>query len=122
MSGPQARRSVNPGLSSLALAGLLLGMAPLGPLRAQSLLPVDGEHFREQYGQEALFRLRLGVDAGSVPPRGASPQAPCPAPDWDGSAEQRQYNQALGQGSSFEAGKALGRWQRQQSLCRPQPR
>ena len=122
MSGLLALRGLHPGLRFLALAGLLLGIAPLGPLRAQLLLPVDGERFRGQYGQEALFRLRLGVDAGSVTPTGASPPARCPAPDWDGSAEQHQYNQALKQGSSFEAGKALGRWQRQQSLCRPQPR
>ena len=122
MTGPPALRGLHPGLRSLALAGLLRGMAPRGPLRAQTQLPGGGERFRDQYGQEALFRLRLGVDAGSVTPGGASPQVRCPAPDWVGSAEQHQYNQALKQGSSFEAGKALGRWQRQQNLCRPQPR
>jgi hypothetical protein len=31
---------------------------------AASLAPVDRELLRERYGQEALFRLRLGVDEG----------------------------------------------------------
>ncbi len=104
-------------------------MAPGGRLRADSLAPLDVERFRAQYGQDALFRLRLGVDAASAPTPGASgadvaavaPPCPVPspaqAPSWAESAEQRQFNQALEQRRYFDAGKVLGRWQRRHGAC-----
>ena len=40
---------------------------PLSP-QPSSLAPVETEAFRQRYGQEALFRLKLGVDAGERAP------------------------------------------------------
>jgi len=100
-----------------------------GPLRAGSvipespssgsLLPLDADTFRAQYGQEAIFRFRLGVDAALAPSPAAeaAPPPACPAPDWEASLERRQYSQTLEQRRFYEAGQALGRWQRQQTFC-----
>ena len=111
-------------LGSLALGCLVLAMAPSAPLRAASLQPLDVEGFRARYGQEALFRLRLGVDAAIAPSPGAAggggdgrPPGPCEARTWAESAEQRQYTQAVEQQRYFDAGQALGRWQRRQGSC-----
>jgi hypothetical protein len=84
-----------------------------------SLLPLDADTFRVQYGQEAIFRLRLGVDAALAPSQAAdaAPPSACPAPDWQTSAERRQYSAALEQRRYYEAGQALGRWQRHQTFC-----
>ena len=118
-------------LACLPWAGLLLAMEPVaaGPLPAGSLLPLQAEAFRARYGQEALFRLRLGVDAASAPTPGASgadvaavaPPCPVPspaqAPSWAESAEQRQFNQALEQHRYYAAGQVLGLWQRRHGAC-----
>ncbi len=113
-------------LGSLALGWLVLAMAPAGRLRAESLQPLDVERFRAQYGQDALFRLRLGVDAALAPIPGASgaddvavtPACLAQAQSWNASAEQRQFNQALEQRRYIDAGKALGHWQRRHGFCR----
>ena len=110
--------------------GLALVLAPGGgPLRAGSvikevpstgsLLPLDADTFRAQHGQEAIFRLRLGVDAALAPSPAAeaAPPPACPALDWEASVERHQYSAALEQRRYFEAGQALGRWQRLQALC-----
>lgn len=82
-------------------------MVPLPPplLLAADLAPVDTESFRSRYGQEALFRFDLGVEA--------APPVPCgtPATAWVGSPEQARMEAALGAGHWYEAGQALGQWQ-----------
>ena len=127
MSGSQRHRFR--ALARVGL-GLALVLAPGGgPLRAGSvipespstgsLLPVDADTFRAQYGQEAIFRLRLGVDAALAPSPAADAASPpaCPVADWQTSAERRQYSAALEQRRYYEAGQALGRWQRNQTIC-----
>ncbi|MFZ0409177.1 MAG: hypothetical protein WAM11_13860 [Cyanobium sp.] len=128
--------------SLLVLAWLSLALAP-GRLEAESLLPLDAEGFRARYGQEALFRLRLGVDSaprsgpaaassGAVRAAGSRPPGPCPAPafqapaweapnweapNWKASAEQRQFHQAVEHQRFFEAGQILGLWQFRHGAC-----
>lgn len=84
-------------------------MVPLPPplLLAADLAPVDTESFRSRYGQEALFRFDLGVEA--------APPGPCGAPTttWNGSPQQARMEAALGAGLWYEAGQALGQWQAQ---------
>ncbi|AFY28452.1 hypothetical protein Cyagr_1276 [Cyanobium gracile PCC 6307] len=85
-----------------------------------SLAPIDREAFRQEYGQEGLFRLRLGVDAAEQPPRagagaGATPK-PCPAASWGGSLQKQRYDAAMGLRKYYAAGEALGEWRR---LCTP---
>ena len=115
-------------LACLPWAGLLLAMVPVAarPLPAGSLLPLEPEAFRARYGQEALFRLRLGVDASLSPPAsspgvvsGAQPAAsgPCPPSGWAASAERRQFDQALEQHRYYAAGQVLGLWQRRHGAC-----
>ena len=83
-----------------------------------SLAPIDREAFRQQYGQEGLFRLRLGVDAADQPPEaGAAPQ-PCPAATWAGSLQKQRYDAAMGLRKFYAAGEALGEWRR---LCPARP-
>jgi len=116
------------GRACLPWAGLLLAIAPVsaGPLPAGSLLPLEAEAFRARYGQEALFRLRLGVDAtldpaagspGEVP--GAQPgrSGPCPPSGWAASPERRQFDQAVEQQRYYAAGQVLGLWQRRHGAC-----
>ncbi|MBD2718996.1 hypothetical protein [Synechococcus sp. FACHB-909] len=109
-------------------AGLAAGLALLVPSIGQaqgivepnnsSLAPIDREAFRQQYGQEGLFRLRLGVDAAEQPPKaGAAPQ-PCPAATWAGSPQKQRYDAAMGLRKYFAAGEALGEWRR---LCPTRP-
>jgi hypothetical protein len=101
--------SIGPGVLSQAAE-------PAEP-SAASLAPVDREWLRQQYGQEALFRLRLGVDAGE---RDAAERDPgfaggsggCSAVHWPDSPQQRRYAAALRAGHFFEAGQALGQWRR----------
>ena len=108
-----------------ALLGALFVALPLlagGPLRAAepaepsaaSLAPVDRELLRERYGQEALFRLRLGVDAGERDAGSAGGTRSCPVRLWSDSPQQRGYAAALSAGQFFAAGQALGQWRR---LC-----
>ncbi len=115
-------------LACLPWAGLLLAMEPVaaGPLPAGSLLPLESEAFRARYGQEALFRLRLGVDAALSPSAsspgvvsGAQPAAsgPCPPSGWTASPERRQFDQALEQHRYYAAGQVLGLWQRRHGAC-----
>ncbi len=83
-----------------------------------SLAPIDREAFRQQYGQEGLFRLRLGVDAAEQPPRaGAAPQS-CPAATWAVSPQKQRYDAALSVRKYYAAGEALGEWRR---LCPARP-
>ncbi|MCP9833721.1 MULTISPECIES: hypothetical protein [unclassified Cyanobium] len=83
-----------------------------------SLAPIDREAFRQQYGQESLFRLRLGVEAAEQTPKaGASPQS-CPAASWAGSMQKQSYDTALSLRKYYAAGEALGEWRR---LCPARP-
>ena len=124
--GPLTRLGL--GLACLPWAGLPLAIEPVsaGPLPAGSLLPLEAEAFRARYGQEALFRLRLGVDAsldpaagspGEVP--GAQPgrSGPCPPSGWAASPERRQFDQAVEQQRYYAAGQVLGLWQRRHGAC-----
>jgi hypothetical protein len=108
-----------------ALLGALFVAMPLlagGPWRAAepaepsaaSLAPVDRELLRERYGQEALFRLRLGVDAGERDTGSPGGTRTCPSRLWSDSPQQRRYAAALSAGQFFAAGQALGQWRR---LC-----
>lgn len=72
-----------------------------------SLAPLDTEAFRDRYGQEALFRLRLGVDASG----GAQACAP-DGPPWRDSEPRQRFEQALAQRRWYEAGRILGQWRR----------
>lgn len=79
-----------------------------------SLAPIDREVFRQQYGQESLFRLRLGVEAADQPAKagvGTAPQA-CPAASWAGSPQKQRYDKALSERKYFAAGEGLGEWRR----------
>jgi hypothetical protein len=83
-----------------------------------SLAPIDREAFRQQYGQEGLFRLRLGLDAAEQPAKagagaGSNPQ-PCPAATWAGSLQKQRYDAAMSLRKYYAAGEALGEWRR---LC-----
>jgi hypothetical protein len=83
-----------------------------------SLTPIDREAFRQLYGQESLFRLRLGVDAAEQPPKaGAAPQG-CPATTWAVSPQKQRYDAALSLRKYYAAGEALGEWRR---LCPARP-
>lgn len=81
---------------------------------AASLAPVDRELLRERYGQEALFRLRLGVDAGEADAGTPGVTGSCPSRSWSDSPQQRRYAAAITAGQFFAAGQALGQWRR---LC-----
>jgi hypothetical protein len=74
---------------------------------ARALAPLDGEWVRSTYGQEALFRLRLGVEAAR------DDGAPCPAttPVWSGSAQEAVLQRQLRDGRPYAAGLILGAWQ-----------
>jgi hypothetical protein len=85
---------------------------PSDPTRdGRSLAPIDGEAFRTRYGQEALFRLRLGVDAvrdvGNPHPAAAA----CPPFGWSESPERARYEGEVAAGRYFLAGQSLGAWQ-----------
>lgn len=71
-----------------------------------------------------LLRLALLPAAAGAPSPGTAggggdgrPPGPCEARTWAESAEQRQYTQAVEQQRYFDAGQALGRWQRRQGSC-----
>jgi hypothetical protein len=128
---PRRLRPLTPfglGLAGLPWAGLLLAMEPLSAaqLPAGSLLPLEAEAFRARYGQEALFRLRLGVDAAPSPSTDSpgvvagdqpAPAGPCPPSGWAASAERRQFDQAVEQSRFYAAGQVLGLWQRRHAAC-----
>lgn len=87
-----------------------------------SLAPIDREAFRQQYGQEGLFRLRLGLDAAEQTPKpgagaGSTPQS-CPAATWAGSVQKQRFDAAMGLRKYYAAGEALGEWRR---LCPTTP-
>ena len=105
-------------------AGVGVGLALLSPAVGKAegivepdgmtLAPIDREAFRQQYGQEGLFRLRLGVDAAEQPAKaGAAPQ-PCPAATWAGSHQKQRFDAAMSLRKYYSAGEALGEWRR---LC-----
>ena len=83
-----------------------------------SLAPIDREAFRQQYGQEGLFRLRLGVDAAEQPPKAAAAPQSCPAASWNSSPQKQRYDEAMGLRKFYAAGEALGEWRR---LCPARP-
>lgn len=103
--------------SLLAPALLLLvwaGPAAAGPMApARSLAPIDVDQFRELYGQEALFRLRLGVEAAAD---GGAACTPAP-PVWSQSSQFREYQRLLAAAQPYEAGRQLGVWQLWQQRC-----
>ncbi len=134
-SGSGLRETI--GIPAGIALGLLLGFAPLPwrPLQAapaaaepshgapppngRSLAPLDTESIRTRYGQEALFRLRLGVEA--VPAAGARPPTgvPCGAMAWGTSPEHGRFEADLAAGRYFQAGQALGAWQNRTGPCPP---
>jgi len=111
------------GLTAPLAAGLLLSaavcrlgaasLAAAAPPSEPSLAPLDVEAFRSRYGQETLFRLRLGVGAGR------DDGSPCPANpvDWNGSPQRRLFEAELGAGRPYAAGQWLGAWQIRQQRC-----
>lgn len=117
-----------PGDSSRAAAWMAAGLIVLVPapgqageavaLPASSLAPIDREAFRSQYGQEALFRLRLGVDAADPIRDGKASAEPCPSPSWSESPQKQRYDAALRGKQFYGAGVALGEWRR---WCAPRP-
>jgi hypothetical protein len=122
------QRGWSPGHALQLAGGIGVGLALLFPAVGQaggivepdsgSLAPIDREAFRQQYGQEGLFRLRLGVDAAErTSTAGAAPQ-PCPSPSWNSSLQKQRYVTALGRRQYFLAGEALGEWRR---LCPARP-
>ncbi len=85
---------------------------PLLPQPA-SLAPVETEAFRERYGQEALFRLKLGVESGERSrAAGSAPAATCET-GWANSPQSRSFQAALSRKQWYDAGEALGAWRRQ---------
>jgi hypothetical protein len=84
---------------------------PLTP-QPSSLAPVDVEGFRQRYGQEALFRLKLGVEAGERSAAGPSGAAGRCAEGWTNSAQGRAFQAALAREQWYAAGEALGLWRR----------
>ncbi len=101
----------------LALLSPALGKADgIVEPNTSSLAPIDREAFRQQYGQEGLFRLRLGVDAAEQPPKAGAPPQSCPAATWAGSPQKQRYDAAMGLRKFYAAGEALGEWRR---LCAP---
>ena len=88
--------------------------APTG----QSLLaPLDAEAFRLRFGQQRLFRLRLGADAGLEASCRGSGCAGFRA-DWSSSTQHEEFERAMNGDQPFAAGQALGRWQRLSGACR----
>jgi hypothetical protein len=108
--GPAALAEGRADARSVAQAEVM--KEPLSP-QPSSLAPVETEAFRERYGQEALFRLKLGVEAGE---RSA---APLPGPavaceaGWPSSPQGRAFQAALARQQWYGAGEALGAWRRQ---------
>jgi len=100
--------------SAAALAQAAEHAAPLGQ---RSLAPLDVEAFRQRYGQQPLFRLRLGADAAFAASAGGSACAGFVA-DWLRSPQHGEFERALSAEQPFLAGQALGRWQRLASQCR----
>lgn len=88
---------------------------PLSP-GPSSLAPVEVEAFRERYGQEALFRLKLGVEAGEAAGHGRDMSGTVCSGGWAGSRQQQQFEGALQRKQWFDAGEILGGWRRQ---CSP---
>jgi hypothetical protein len=87
------------------------------PVGQRSLVPLDVEAFRLRYGQQRLFRLRLGADAGfDASPSGSG----CSGyqADWASSDQHRAFERAMNADQPFAAGQSLGRWQRLASTCR----
>ncbi len=100
--------------SSCALLALVAPAVWGGSVPAdRSLAPLDVEQVRDLYGQEALFRMRLGVEAahddGAACPGG--PMA------WSGSAQAEQLERQLQAGRPYAAGQILGTWQLWQQRC-----
>ena len=115
--------AVGPLLAVAALAWLMPRSAAAqaaehaAPTGQRSLAPLEVEAFRQRYGQQQLFRLRLGADAGFETFSAGSACAGFQA-DWAVSAQHSEFERALSAGQPFAAGQALGRWQRLASQCR----
>jgi len=104
-----------------AFVGALVVALPLlagGPGRAAepaepiktSLAPVDRELLRERYGQEALFRLRLGVDEGERAAGSPGVTRSCPSRLWSDSPQQQRYTAALSAAHFFLTTVATMSW------------
>lgn len=88
---------------------LLAGATSTG----STLAPLDVEALRQRYGQEALFRLRLGVEAARDDGRSCAPSAQ----GWIGSPQQQQLEAELAAGRPYRAGQLLGAWQQHEQRC-----
>jgi hypothetical protein len=104
--------------SGLSLVGTVDSL-PAHPLQEpllpqpSSLTPVDTEAFRQRHGQEALFRLMLGVDSGErTSTLGIGSAAGC-ADGWAKAPQAQGFQAALNRKQWYEAGETLGRWRRQ---------
>lgn len=110
----RARRRLRRGWAPLLLLAVIAPAAWAGDVpEARSLAPVDAELVRSSSGQEALFRLRLGVEAAQ------DDGAPCPVRPllWSGSAEKQSLERQLRAGRPYAAGLILGAWQLRQLRC-----
>ncbi|MEB3333112.1 MAG: hypothetical protein VKI83_11545 [Synechococcaceae cyanobacterium] len=87
--------------------------SPAAGKGTDSLAPIDVEPFRERYGQEALFRLRLGQEAASD----AGALCVPPPPAWLQSSQYRSFERLLASAQPYEAGRQLGAWQLWQRRC-----
>lgn len=90
--------------------------AAAGAAVPRSLAPLDVEAFRSRHGPQALFRLRLGADAGFE----AASSLSCSGfqPDWPSSPQRTSLEAALAAARPFEAGRSLGQWQALAQRCR----
>lgn len=91
------------------------GATPLKPLltpNPSSLAPIDKEAFIQRYGDEALFRLQLGVEGGErSDPKGGG-TAPCQG-GWQGSEQEQRFQAAVNRKQWYAAGEIVGIWRRQ---------
>ena len=82
---------------------------PLSP-QPSSLAPVETEAFRQRYGQEALFRLKLGVDAGERAPGPVPGRTVACEAGWAQSPQGRAFAAAVAREQWYGAGEQLGAW------------
>jgi hypothetical protein len=94
------------------MAGVEAVDGPRAP-EPSTLAPVDGEAVRQRYGEEALFRLKLGVEAGERAPAPPSGTVGRCGGGWASSPQARLFQAALERKRWYEAGEALGTWRRQ---------
>jgi hypothetical protein len=78
-----------------------------------TLAPVDREVFRQRYGEEALFRLKLGVESGERAPASRLGATGMCGDSWASSPQARAFQAALERKRWYDAGEELGMWRRQ---------